>query len=352
IDLTTGEVVYSGPIDQLWPFAPDEIKTKKFTLNETMEFYHPDDRERVGAQIKDTLEGRAPVFDSEYRVLSKSGEWIWMHARGRIVKRDGAGRPLFASGTMTDITERKKAEEEVKKANDKLEELNATKDKLFSILAHDLRGPFSGFIGVTEELMRSLDALTKEEIATYAAVLHNTAKKTLELLTNLLEWSRLQAGKVDFRHGEYYLFLEVENIRNLLSSMAKNKSIDIINEVTEDMIVYADLHVLSTVLRNLISNSIKFTPQGGKIFVRSELANGSIKITVADTGIGMTEETMEKVFRVDSGYTTLGTNGEEGSGLGLVLCKDLVEKSGGTILVASIPGKGTNFIFTLPAAKA
>ncbi|MGE5457856.1 MAG: sensor histidine kinase, partial [Methanococcaceae archaeon] len=218
-------------------------------------------------------------------------------------------------------------------------------------IAHDLRGPFSGFLGLTEILAANLDGMEKEEIETCGKVMHSTAKKIFQLLTNLLDWSRLQSDKIELKPMDLNVCAEVENIISLYSTAAENKSILLENNCDKQMWIKSDQNMFSTILRNLISNAVKFTGTGGRISMESKVKNNFVEISVTDSGVGMTQEAMDKVFRIDSGYTTLGTNNEEGTGLGLVLCKELIEKNGGQISVESVPDKGTTFNVKLPAVK-
>lgn len=247
-----------------------------------------------------------------------------------------------------DNTLKRQAEEHLRQSEQKLKELNATKDKFFSIIAHDLRGPFSGFMGITDELKTNIDDLDKEEIRELAGIINSSAKSTYELLTNLLEWSGLQTGRIEYLPSEVRLSVEIEKINRLFASAASLKSISITSEVDPDIIAMADRNMLNAVLRNLVSNAIKFTQDGGKILLSSDIKDDFVELSVADSGIGMSEENMKKVFRIDSGFTTKGTNGEKGSGLGLVLCKELVEKHNGHIKISSTPSVGTTITFSLP----
>lgn len=260
----------------------------------------------------------------------------------------------FFSGSvfkMTDITTEKKSEEQIKVINKGLTELNSTKDKLFSIISHDLRGPFSGFIGLAKGLINDTEKLTKEEISEYGSAIFITAKKLYGLLNNLLEWAKLQSGSLKTEPVQLNLYDEINDITNLFSSAISEKSLCIINEVQRDAIVYADKQMLSTVLGNLVSNAIKFSNTGGNIKIETSYNNGKITTMVTDNGIGMVPEMLDKIFRIDSSVTTIGTNGEEGSGFGLKLCKEMVEKNGGTIYAKSTLGEGSTFIFTTPTKK-
>lgn len=230
-----------------------------------------------------------------------------------------------------------------------LEQVIASKDKFFSIIAHDLRGPFSGFIGLSELLVDEYKNLAPEDISSIAESMHKAAKKLFEFLENLLEWSRSQMGKIEFRPSKLDLFDAIDRAFAVLSFTADNKQISLINNIEKNVFVDADNNMLNTILRNLISNGIKFTKPGGFVKIYTETnSNDYITIKVEDNGIGMTDEAKEKVFRIDSKYSTPGTNSESGTGLGLVLCRELVEKHNGKISVESEKSQGTIFSFTLP----
>ncbi|MFP4527944.1 MAG: ATP-binding protein [Candidatus Kapaibacterium sp.] len=230
-----------------------------------------------------------------------------------------------------------------------LQELNASKDKFFSIIAHDLKGPFQGLLGYSQMLSSDIENLTKEEIADFAKSLNESAEHLFKLLENLLHWSRIQRGVIENNpdHAELIQIVDI-NIA-LIYTRAQQKGIELINEVPEALYIYADINMVNTVLRNLLSNAVKFTSEGDKIGVRArELEYQTIEVEVFDTGIGMDKSAREKIFRIDSHHTTPGTNNEQGTGLGLILCKELVEKCRGHIRVDSEPGKGASFRFTLP----
>jgi PAS domain S-box-containing protein len=260
------------------------------------------------------------------------------------------GKPKYLAGYTMDITERLEDEQKLKMAADKLRESNSTKDRLFSIIAHDLKGPFSGFIGLSEALATNLSTLTKEEISTYAAIMHSTAKRIYELLNSLLEWSRIQSDKLEFNPIEINLHALVENIKNLFSVVTEKKDITIINKIDLGISVLADSNMAASIFRNLISNAIKFSNPGGNIIVGGEVTGRLASISVTDKGVGMSKELIDRLFRIEKGISTKGTANEEGSGLGLVLCKEMLEKNGGEIKVKSSINEGTTFIFTLPLA--
>lgn len=306
-----------------------------------------EDRQSFLDSISSAITSRTP-WGYEGQIICKDGKLKWFQGRALPTM---VGDELVYNGILIDLTERKESELLLREYAEELKRSNAMKDKFFSILAHDLRSPFSGFMGITEDLASNLDSLSMEDIAEYARSLHSTSKKIYQLLTNLLEWSRVKTGKIELKPIVFNLFAEVTGIINLFSSAASNKEITINNLIDRDCFIYIDLNSLSTILRNLISNSIKFTPHGGLISISSVKSEDSIKVTVSDSGIGMEKEAIEKIFRIDSAHTTKGTHGEIGSGLGLALCKELVEINCGNIEVISHPGKGTevSFIFAQPA---
>lgn len=256
-----------------------------------------------------------------------------------------ADNKKYLVGVIHDITDRKKTENSLK-------ELIATKDKLFSIVAHDLRSPFNGIIGFSELLIENSNDILLEDSEQYIKIINSSAKNTLILLDNLLNWAKSQTGQLSF-NPEKILFSEVaQEIITLSKSIAKSKNIALECSCTDNIEIYVDVNMLNTVLRNLISNAIKFTNVGGHIKVSAALKQDHVEITISDNGIGIPKEKCNELFSIASNTTTLGTADENGSGLGLVLCKEFIQKNNGDIWVESEENKGSNFIFTLPIYKA
>ena len=249
-----------------------------------------------------------------------------------------------------DITERKKVEEEIRLQKEELHFLNAEKDKFFSIIAHELRGPFNGFLGFTNMLVDDLDALTLKEIQKIAVSMRNSATNLFRLLENLLEWSRLQRGITTFVPAACNLnHLVSETLRPVMES-ANKKGIIISIDIPVDLKVFADEYMLGSIFRNLASNAVKFTIKGGMVtIVAKQPTANSVEISVSDTGIGMNDEIMDGLFRPDLQTSRKGTDGEPSTGLGLIICKEFIEKHGGKLQVESEEGKGSVFRFTLPA---
>ena len=241
---------------------------------------------------------------------------------------------------------------QLSESKEKLKELNSSKDKFFSIIAHDLKGPFQGLLGYSQLLSDNLDGLSKDEIKDFSGELHDSASQLFKLLENLLEWSRIQRGVMEFNPQNIYLSQIAEMSVEILTPGAAQKKVKIINDVPEELQAFADLNMVNTVIRNLLSNAIKFTGEDGRIVISAMKADDYfVQVSVSDNGVGMDEEVKNSIFRIDKHHSQSGTNGESGTGLGLVLCKDLVEKNEGTITVESNLNEGSNFIFTLPTAR-
>ncbi len=229
-----------------------------------------------------------------------------------------------------------------------LKDLNATKDKFFSIIAHDLKSPFNHLLGLTEIIQDRSREVNNKEIQELAALIHKSAKQGRDLLDNLLEWSRSQIGARDFRPDNTELFDIVNKAISFVEHIASQKDISIVNSIKKDTVVRADVNMLNTILRNLLNNAIKFTKQGGFVKIYARERKEVVEVTVEDNGIGISKSTLSKLFKIDENPSTPGTNNEKGTGLGLILCREFVERHGGTIYVESERGKGSKFIFTLP----
>ena len=229
-----------------------------------------------------------------------------------------------------------------------LYELNASKDKFFSIIAHDLKTPFNTIIGFSEMQKEGIESSNLDGIKEYAGLINTSAVQTLSLLENLLEWANSQTGIILFNPVEINLSELFNEEFNILNDMASAKNIKLYSLLTDDLKIIADKNMIKTILRNLISNAIKFTHKNGKVEVMAIIINDKVEISVSDSGIGMTNETMAKLFRIDANLSTRGTENEKGTGLGLFLCKEFVEKHGGMIWAESESGKGSVFKFCLP----
>lgn len=243
-------------------------------------------------------------------------------------------------------------EEKVKERTAELVIANASKDKFFSIIAHDLRNPFNALFGLTDFLIdnwQDIDEATKIELI---KDLQTSSKLTFNLLQNLLDWSRSQTGQITVRAVDLDANKLVQETIGVLKKQAGNKCINVKNFIPESTMCFADPNMVSTIFRNLISNSIKFSNHGGKIDVNAVTIDGHYEFCLEDNGIGMDNDTREKLFRITEKVKRPGTDNEEGTGLGLILCREFVEKNGGAIRVESKQNSGSKFFFTLPASKS
>lgn len=240
------------------------------------------------------------------------------------------------------------ANTKLKDSEKNLKELNATKDKLFSIIAHDLKNPFNALMGFSDLLDRNYTFLSEEERLEYIGVISDSTQNLYKLLDNLLQWTRTQTGTITYVPEEFNLYTLIQQEVDILTPNSEKKKISISINVNEDITVFADKNSIATVVRNLVSNAIKFTSNGGWIGIAAETKENQAVISVSDSGVGIKSDDIEKIFMLDGSFTTKGTANESGTGLGLLLCKEFVEKNNGKIWVDSLKGKGSSFYFTLP----
>jgi len=231
-----------------------------------------------------------------------------------------------------------------------LKQLIASKDKFFSIISHDLRGPFSGFLGLSSILAEEYDKLEMEEIAQISISMNKAANRLFSLLENLLEWSKSQMDVLRINIEKLNIDDAITRTFYLFSTNAESKNIKLISEVPNTIFAYADNYVINTVLRNLVSNAIKFSNENGTVKISTKEIDNKIHVYISDSGVGIDPKNQSKIFKIEEKYSTSGTKNEIGSGLGLILCKELIEKQYGTLRFESEPGKGTTFIFTLDKA--
>ncbi|HUX55052.1 MAG TPA: PAS domain-containing sensor histidine kinase, partial [Williamwhitmania sp.] len=258
--------------------------------------------------------------------------------------------PIALIGVSSDITKRKQEQDELVNLNTQLKELNADKDRFMSILAHDLKTPFNSLLGFSELLLKNIADYDTNTIRSQVKIINETAKSTYGLLEDTLLWARAQSGKLPF-DPQKVSFLDIcSEVVQSLRRVADAKKISIKQFAEEDFTLFADVAMLKTVLRNLISNAIKFTNSGGDITLYAVNKGGEVVINVVDNGVGIGPEEIANLFDASQFSSTTGTEGEKGTGLGLLLCKDFVDKHGGRIWVESVEGKGSEFKFTISSA--
>ncbi len=360
------DTVYESTVDgnfiELNPAGLDLFGVKSFDqlkhIDIAKEIYlHYEEREKFKKELEKT------GFVSNYQINIKrmNGEIATVLETSMVVKNRN-GEITGYRGILRDITEIKKNEERLKllvekfenlnlqlrKSEQELKELNAAKDKFFSIVAHDLRSPFSSLLSFSEFLVEDIDELSKEDIKSFAEKINESSKTVFTLLENLLQWSRIQTGKIPYEPTTFNIYYKINQIINLLKNNAEQKKLNVTNDIPASAIVFADEDMIFSVVQNLLSNAIKFTREGGDIVFKSSFRESDIEISITDNGVGIKDEDIKKLFRMDSHHTTYGTKDEKGSGLGLLLCKEMVERNRGKIWVNSKSGMGTTFTFTVP----
>jgi PAS domain S-box-containing protein len=316
----------------------------------------------------EALNSLKEVYVPEEKLIDLKGKVHLLQTFRRAINSLNGDEKLVLS-VASDITELKLTEKALRESKERLKQkaaelaelnlklsesenmlisLNASKDKFFSIIAHDLRSPFTGLLGLTEYLAERIDDLEKEELHEVTQNILKSAKTTFNLLENLLQWAKIKTGRINSEPKEVNLKKTVDKMIELFKSNAAKKNISFTTNINSSINVFADLNMVETIFRNLISNSIKFTGNGGNIKISVTNGKSFTQIDVVDTGMGISSDNINKLFRIDQNISTKGTEDEEGSGLGLILCKEFIEINQGKLSVESKLGEGTTFSFTLP----
>lgn len=308
------------------------------------DFISPADKDRLFEDFNKVLVNQT-INRAEFNFISRDGIIVPLSINAVPVLNDN--KVTGIRSVAVDMSEHNKIQEALIKYADDLKILNASKDKFFSIVAHDLKNPFQGLLGFSDFLYSDYDNLTEDEKKEYIGYIRITSRNAYNLLDNLLQWSRLQSGRIEINPAKINLFTAINSVIELLTSNAIRKKISVINKADQKLIVNSDNNMLNSILQNLISNAIKFTRQNGVVEIVSELSDGFVKVSVADNGVGINEKDIKKLFKIDQQISYVGTMDETGTGLGLLLCKEMVELIGGNISVESEEGKGSKFSFTL-----
>lgn len=282
---------------------------------------------------------------SERKLKTNSGQSIPVDVNFNTIC-DGESNYIMT--TLRDIRERLEYENEIIQMDEKLDRTNAGKDKLFSIIAHDLKNPMMALMGLSEILADDTEEISLEEITEFSGMIRDLSKNTYELLENLLNWSKLQTKDIELEKSEFSLVSLINKIINVLKPSAELKKVGIINKIEKGFTIIADEGMINTVIRNLISNSIKFSSAKKNITINADEDSEKWYIHVIDEGMGMDEKYIENIFRIDTHTSRSGTNKEKGTGLGLILCSEFIKLHGGEINVLSEVDKGTEFIIQLP----
>ena len=289
------------------------------------------------------------MINREENFIDSDGSERWLYTT-KMPLRNESDEVIGLIGIGRDITDRRKSEVQLALQAEELKELNATKDKFFSIIAHDMRSPFNAFLGLTKMLEEDHQIMTQEEITEFIHMMGVSADNLYRLLENLLEWSQLQRGLIVAAPELLQLKPRVEESIDLAKESARKKGVVINLSIADDLVVYADTKMFDGIMRNLSSNAIKFTPPGGTVMISARAAaDNFVEVSVNDSGIGMNREMLENLFKIDINTSRAGTDGEPSSGLGLILCKEFAERNHGKLWVESKEDKGSTFYFTLPA---
>ena len=340
IDENTIITMVNSEFEKVSEYTKEEIEGKRkwteFVLKEDlpkMIEYHNLRRQKPDAVIE----------GYEFRCLDRHGKIRYCYLKGGLIPESS-----FSLISFLDITERKNAEIALKGSEISLKELNATKDKFFSLIAHDLKSPLGNFRNILEIMLQDYESLNETEKKDMIVEMNKSSKNIYNLLDNLLNWASSQSGRIKF-NPEYNDINDV--IRKpvfMLSALAEKKNISIVTDLKVKNDVFIDLNMINTVIRNLITNAIKFTNVSGLIKLTSNEIDDMIEVTISDNGVGMSQEKLANLFRIDVNQSTLGTANEKGTGLGLILCKEFIEKHGGNIWAESEIGNGSTFKFVLP----
>jgi len=330
------------PLSRMFGYNPEEVIGKK-----VWDFVKPESRQRVRKLFLEKFrkQDTTPV---EVECVNKDGTEFWVVIRMSIIENE-----YKVYGVISDITIQKKAEIIIQESERRLRELNATKDKLFSIIAHDLKSPYNAQLGLLELLLAEDTHFEKEERQQFISMIYDSAKKSFALLDNLLLWSRIQTEQIKMNPGVFSTIEVIEDNIYSWQNAAFSKEIELKADLFKQKIqVKADRGMIDTILGNLIANAIKFSYPKGKVRIGAKVYDHHfVEIYVADTGVGIPAEHHDKIFRADENYSTRGTANEKGTGLGLIICHELVVKNGGKIWLNSKEGEGAIFSFTVPAAS-
>jgi PAS domain S-box-containing protein len=334
-----------------------DSKEELLKINIAEDLYvNPEERQK----LLDKLEKEGYVKNYEIKIKTKSGEEIIVLETSYMIK-DENGNVTSYSGIIKDVTETKKREKllekynnelaevnkQLKKSEQELKKLNDEKDKFFSIIAHDLKSPFNALLNLSEFLVKDLSELSMEEIRSFSKEINKSAHSVFDLLLNLLQWAQIKTGRLKQNPEKISLSALANNSIILLESVAAKKAVTIINNIDNSHFFLGDRTMISSVLQNLISNSIKFSRRNSEVILSSRVEGDKIIVSIKDRGVGISSENMKRLFKLDEHLTTPGTSNESGTGLGLILCKELVEKNKGKIWAESKEQFGTTFFFSL-----
>ncbi|HLO57877.1 MAG TPA: PAS domain S-box protein [Bacteroidales bacterium] len=336
-NIQTGDVYYSEIWCNMLGYSHYEIEP---SVKSWKELLHPDDLPSVLKTLNRHLHGKTEFYQSTHRLLTKTGDWKWVIDKGKVIEFDENGKPKRAIGTHIDISNQKAIEEE-------LRNLNVTKDKLFSIIAHDLRGPIGTMMQISE-MVTEKGGMDDETLYNFLHSQKELTENTFQLLENLLNWARFNSERIQFKPKSINLNTIIDENLTSIKFRAGQKGISLVSEFTDSYSAFADEDMVKLVIRNLLSNALKFTGRNGSIRIELEKTNHTVEVKISDTGTGISDENISKILSENVFYSTSGTANEKGSGLGLKLCRNFITQNKGKFIIESKINTGSTFTFTLP----
>ena len=336
--------IYVNPsFCEITGYSEDELLSKDFDFSALLS---EDGREFMEKRYQARHLGEDLPSRYDIGIITKTGSH--KHIEVSTVSL-GNNIDILVMGVMRDITQRKQAEEEIYRKNEELRLSNEEKDRLLSIIAHDLRGPIGSFLGLVEHMADENEVLSVDDFRKYSRSIHKSASNAYELLEQLLDWSRIKRSGVSLVIDRIEAGEIIGECIGEVQEMAKHKEISIHKRITEELVFHADRNMLQSILRNLLSNAVKFTHRGGSVSIDAiRIQNNAVEFSVSDNGIGMDQDHLSKLFSFKHQVSTPGTENEPSTGMGLIICRELVEKHNGKIWVESAKGKGSTFYFTIP----
>ena len=345
-------ITYISPSgSQILGYSPEELLSMNFA-----DIISPESYESISKAIRmrQKLTGKKRRMEGityEIDVIHRNGTRFWAEVVSNPIY-DHLGNITGFQGVARDISERKAAEIKIRQQYEELLHLNAEKDKLFSVIAHDLKGALHGFLGYSKLMADRIHDLSMEKLEDYSRTIRTIALNLNELLENLLEWSMMQRNRVIYSPENHNLNVILENSIRVIEQQAQNKGISVIRNISPDLYVFVDYKMMTSIIRNLVSNAVKFTQRNGRVeILSSEDSNHFVEIIVRDNGVGMDKNTVNQLFRINSVIPTPGTEGESSTGLGLIICGEYISKHQGKIWIESEVEKGTSVHFTLPVGR-
>ncbi len=309
--------------------------------------------DRFPEEFRDQVQKRIRVLNEQKQSVPNL-EQVYLRMDGSTVPVEVSAVPITYEGKngalvfVRDISERKRAEVEIENKTKQLQHLLREKDKFFSIIAHDLKSPMSGLLSLSKMFADDVETLTIKDLRNVASAMYKSSERLFALMENLLQWAFMQQGVMEYSPRAHNLEGLIQAGIDPLISVSDQKQIALRSSIPDDLIVLADARMITTVIRNLVSNALKYSDSGGSVDIAAIPDQGMVRVSVQDSGMGMDQPTLDRVFALDRKASRPGTRGESGTGLGLVLCKEFVEKHGGRIWAQSEPGLGTTFYFTVP----